>query len=78
MVDLFFLDGDEEGVAQEPVPPELEIARGWLRGEQTVIEVSSSPTIDITTLMSTSLVTAPANLSEAALSLVAPSSEVGS
>ena len=67
---------DEEGAALEPVPPELGIVLGRSGGEQMVVEVSSSPTIDAIT--PTAPVTAPIGPSEAAPSSIAPSSKVDS
>ena len=77
MVDLSFLDGDEEGAAQEPIHPELEVARGWPRGKQTIVEISSFLTIDATAPTSSFPVTALAGPSEAAPSSIVPSSKVG-
>ena len=41
--DLSFLDGDEEGTAPEPIPPEHGVMLGWPRGEQTIVEVFFIP-----------------------------------
>ena len=75
-MELFFLDEDEEGAAPELVPLELGVMLGWPEGEQMVVKVSSSSTIDVAAPTSPAM--APAGPSEAAPSSIASSSEVSS
>ena len=72
-VDLSFLDEDEEEAIEEPILSEPTAAQGRSKGEPMVVEVSSSPTVDVLASMPTSPIVGP---SEAAQSLTNPPNEI--